>query len=260
LRLLTSGRTAYVAGGYGEARAAAEKTEPFAISSAAEQVYLYKALRLFTDNVDAALEALRAPQGEATKAPPVRSRVMVFAGHRVDSPGRTEPRFPPASEPTAREMIERAVAEEKRLAGDEPILGFAAGASGGDILFHEVCAELGIPTTLLLPLPDDQFAAASVADGGPRWLERFRTLTERLEVRHLAGLPDWLAADGGYTIWQRGNRWILHTALSLTDADIALIVLWDGKGGDGPGGTENMVNLAKSRGVKTVHLPASELL
>jgi hypothetical protein len=260
LRLLTSGRPAYVAGGYGDARAAAEKTEPFAISSAAEQVYLYRALGLFTDNVDAALEALRAPQEEATKARPVRSRVMVFAGHRVDSPGRTEPRFPAASEPTAREMIERAVAEEKRLAGDEPILGFAAGASGGDILFHEVCAELGIPTTLLLPLPDDQFAAASVADGGPRWLERFRALTERLEVRHLTGLPDWLAADGGYTIWQRGNRWILHTALSLTDADIALIVLWDGKGGDGPGGTENMVNLAKSRGVKTVHLPASELL
>ena len=56
------------------------------------------------------------------------------------------------------------------------------------------------------------------------------------------------------------KRQILHTALSLTDADIALIVLWDGKGGDGPGGTENMVKLAKSRGVKTVRLPASELV
>ena len=259
LRLLTSDRPAYVADAYREARAAAEKTEPFAISSAADQVYLYRALGLFADNVDAALEALRAPQ-EETEAAPVRSRVLVFAGHRVDAPGRKEPRFPPTSEPTAREMIAQAVAEEKRLAGDQPILGFSAGASGGDILFHEVCAELGIPTTLLLPLPDDEFAAASVADGGPQWLERFRALTERLEVRHLTGLPEWLAADGGYTIWQRGNRWILHTALSLTDADIALIVLWDGRGGDGPGGTENMVKLAKSRGVKTVRLPASELV
>ncbi|HUA03435.1 MAG TPA: tetratricopeptide repeat-containing protein [Solirubrobacteraceae bacterium] len=262
LRLLTSDRPAYVADAYRDARAAAEKTEPFAISSAADQVYLYKALGLFAANVDAALEALRVTPDEAAplRSRPVRSRVIVFAGHRVDAPGRNEPRFPPASEPLARELIEQAVGEEKRLAGDEPILGFAAGASGGDILFHEVCAELGIPTTLLLPLPDDEFAAASVADGGPRWLERFRTLTERLEVRHLTRLPDWLAADGGYTIWQRGNRWILHTALSLTDADIALIVLWDGKGGDGPGGTENMVRLAKSRGVKTVPLAASVLV
>jgi len=259
LRLLTSGRPAYVADGYRDARAAAQESDPFAISSAADQVYLYQALGLFTDNVDAALEALGAPPAKA-QAPPVSSRVIVFAGHRVDAPGREQPRFPPASEPQARAMIEQAVGEEKRLAGEEPILGFAAGASGGDILFHEVCAGLGIPTTLLLPLPDDAFAAASVADGGPLWLERFRTLTERLEVRHLTGLPDWLAADGGYTIWQRGNRWILHTALSLTDADIALIVLWDGTGGDGPGGTENMVKLAKSRGVKTVHLPASELV
>ncbi len=43
-------------------------------------------------------------------------------------------------------------------------------------------------------------------------------------------------------------------------SSIALIVLWDGKGGDEPGGTENMVRLAKSRGVKTVQLPASELV
>ena len=262
LRLLTSQRPASVTAAYDQARTAATDQEmAFAIASAARQVELYRRLGVFTDNVNAALKALDAPADEASAAPaPVRSRVLVFSGHRIDARERKRPRFPASSEGKARDMIRRAVVEEQAQAGSQPILGFAAGASGGDILFHEVCAELGIPTTLLLPLPEDEFAAESVADAGSEWIERFLTLTKRLEVRHLNGLPDWMAGNDSYTIWQRGNRWILHTAMSLADADITLIVLWDGKGGDGPGGTENMVELAKSRHVKTVQLPASELV
>ncbi len=262
LRLLTSQRPASVTAAYEQARTAATDQEmAFAIASAARQVELYRRLGVFTDNVNAALKALDAPADEASAAPaPVRSRVLVFSGHRIDARERKRPRFPASSEGKARDMIRRAVVEEQAQAGSQPILGFAAGASGGDILFHEVCAELGIPTTLLLPLPEDEFAAESVADAGSEWIERFLTLTKRLEVRHLTGLPDWMAGNDSYTIWQRGNRWILHTAMSLADADITLIVLWDGKGGDGPGGTENMVELAKSRHVKTVQLPASELV
>ena len=262
LRLLTSQRPAYVTAAYEQARTAATDQEmAFAIASAARQVELYRRLGVFTDNVNAALKALDAPADEASAAPaPVRSRVLVFSGHRIDARGRKRPRFPASSEGKARDMIRRAVVEEQAQAGSQPIMGFAAGASGGDILFHEVCAELGIPTTLLLPLPEDEFAAESVADAGSEWIERFLTLTKRLEVRHLTGLPDWMAGNDSYTIWQRGNRWILHTAMSLAEADITLIVLWDGKGGDGPGGTENMVELAKSRHVKTVQLPASEFV
>ncbi len=262
LRLLTSQRPAYVTAAYEQARTAATDQEmAFAIASAARQVELYRRLGVFTDNVNAALKALDAPADQASAGPaPVRSRVLVFSGHRIDARGRKRPRFPASSEGKARDMIRRAVVEEQAQGGSQPIMGFAAGASGGDILFHEVCAELGIPTTLLLPLPEDEFAAESVADAGSEWIERFLTLTKRLEVRHLTGLPDWMAGNDSYTIWQRGNRWILHTAMSLAEADITLIVLWDGKGGDGPGGTENMVELAKSRHVKTVQLPASELV
>ncbi|MGO9972714.1 MAG: tetratricopeptide repeat-containing protein [Solirubrobacteraceae bacterium] len=261
LRLLTSDRPPYVATAYKEARAAAEQSEPFAISSAARQIELYRDLGIFTENVDSALKALGGPaENSRPVAPPLRSRMIVFSGHRIDAPGRKEPRFPASSESKAAEMIRSAVVEEKQLAGSNPIEGIAGGASGGDILFHEVCIELEIPTTLQLALETERFAAASVADAGAAWIERFHALTQRLEVNHLAALPDWLEKeDSGYTIWQRSNRWMLHTALSRRDADITLIVLWDGKGGDGPGGTEDMVRLAESRGVKTVQLPASEL-
>jgi hypothetical protein len=142
-------------------------------------------------------------------------------------------------------------------------MGFAGGASGGDIIFHEQCAALGIPTELLLALPQEPFCKASVADAGPAWVDRYRDLWQRVTTRFLAeteDLPDWLATRKDYSIWQRNNRWILHSATSRADADVTLIVLWDGKGGDGPGGTEDMVRLGATRGVRLVRLDANDLL
>jgi hypothetical protein len=265
LRLLTSDKAPFVAAGYEAARAglaAAGLKDAFPGESAAQQIRIYLKLGLFTDKARAALDALGV--SEEPPQPPPRTRVVVFSGHRLDAPGRAKPRFPPQAEDRAAEMIRDAVAKQKDLAGDAPIEGLAGGASGGDILFHEICAELGIPTTLLLAMPANDFAAASVADAGPDWLERYRALTQHLELKILPPgdkeLPRWLASRQDYSIWQRNNRWTLHTALSRTGVDVSLIVLWDGKGGDGPGGTEDMVRLANTRGVSTVHLPASELV
>jgi hypothetical protein len=73
-------------------------------------------------------------------------------------------------------------------------------------------------------------------------------------------LPEWLAERHDYTVWQRSNLWILHTGLSMDNADVTLIVLWNGEGGDGPGGTQDMVDIARRRGVKVVVLDAKRLL
>jgi hypothetical protein len=263
LRLLTTPeKPEFVAAKYAEARARAaqEQEGDFPTESAARQIRMYRRLGLFADAVQASLDALGAAPEEP--AAPPRRRIVVFSGHRIDAPGRPEPRFPPASEAVAAEMIRAAVADEKARAEDRPIEGLSGGASGGDILFHEACAELGIPTSLLLALPRDQFAVESVQDAGPDWMERYRTLCEALAVKVLADsteLPRWLAARDGYSVWERNNRWLLHNALSRSDTDITLIVLWDGKGGDGPGGTHDMVRLAESRGVRIVRLDATKL-
>jgi hypothetical protein len=263
LRFLTSERPSHVAAAYEHARTHLNEAGAvsFPSESAARQIRLYLELGLFTEKATAALAALGA--AEQPHPPPPRPRVLVFAGHRVDAPGRAHPRFPPASEGTAAAMIHDAVAAEKRIAGPRPIEGIAGGASGGDILFHETCAELAIPTQLLLALPKDAFAAESVLDGGPDWMERYRTLCARLDTKVLSEtkqLPRWLAARQSYGIWERNNRWILHTALSRADTDVTLLVLWDGKGGDGPGGTRDMVKLAESRGVRVVTLDATRLV
>jgi hypothetical protein len=160
-------------------------------------------------------------------------------------------------------MLRAAIEKEKALAGENPITGISGGASGGDIIFHEQCAALGIPTELLLALPHEAFCQASVADAGPDWVDRYRAFWQRLNTRFLAEtekLPNWLATRADYSIWQRNNRWILHSATSRAETDVTLIVLWDGKGGDGPGGTEDMVALGKRRGVKVVILDAKQLV
>ncbi|MGY1670309.1 tetratricopeptide repeat-containing protein [Geodermatophilus sp. SYSU D00710] len=266
LLFLTSDRPARIRHAYAEALGRSDATSGgFAAEAAARQIRLYRDLGVFAETAAAALEGLGVPEQPAPQPDVPRPRVLVFAGHRVDAPDRAHPRFPRTqdAEHAAARMIAEAIADERAAAGDGAVEGIAGGASGGDILFHEACHAAGIPTTLMLAIPRDSFAAASVNDAGAQWTERFRRLCNRGAVKVLsdsAELPGWLRVRGDYSIWQRNTRWILHTALSRADTDVTLIVLWDGGGGDGPGGTADMVELARHRGVKVVRLGTARLL
>jgi hypothetical protein len=262
--LLTSDRPPLIRRLYSEALSRSNMAGGFAAEAAARQIRLYSELTLFGEKIGAALDGLGV-QEEPPPSPDLpKARVLVFAGHRVDTADRQVPRFPrtPEAEAEAKRMIAEAIAAEQEAAGAGAVEGIAGAASGGDIVFHETCQGAGIPTTVMLALPRDAFAAASVNDGGGDWTERFWRLCGG-DVKILSAtpnLPGWLRAQSDYSIWQRNNRWILHSALSRTDSDVTLIVLWDGKGGDGPGGTADIVALARKRGVKVVHLAASRLL
>ena len=179
----------------------------------------------------------------------------------IDAPGRKEPRFPPDKEGVARLAIREAIEAEQRRPGGISF-GIAGGASGGDILFHEICAELGIPTRLYLALPQNQFIQASVAPAKGDWVERFDRLTEELPVRALAEseeLPSWLVEKRDYTIWQRNNLWMFHNALAAGGEHVTLIALWNDEKGDGPGGTGDLVARAEERHARTVILDTKKL-
>jgi hypothetical protein len=98
------------------------------------------------------------------------SRLIVFTGHMIDAPDRARPRFAPSSEQVVRSAIRAWLLDQKRRAGGR-LEGIAGGAAGGDILFHEVCAEreVDIPTRLLLALPPGDYAAAAVQYAGAGW-------------------------------------------------------------------------------------------
>ena len=188
--------------------------------------------------------------------------VILFTGHRVDSASRKTPRFPASMEPVARKAIRDALLQQQETAKG-PMLGIAGGASGGDILFLEICQELGIRTEMLLALPVDQFIKASVESDDKSWVTRFhQQLTKHPNPPVLAQspeLPGWLQFKEHYDIWQRNNLWFLSQALSKEAAHITLIALWDGQTGDGPGGTEHMVSLAKERNSQFIWLKTKEL-
>jgi len=255
LLCLTSQRPQRVADAYRKALAGAPD---FAVGAACDQLCLYQRLEILAANVQAALAAAGRPQrcGEPPAPAPRTSRTLLFTGHRIDAPGRARPRFPADREDVARQAIRQAIERELRRPGGVAG-GIAGGASGGDILFHEICVELGIPTRLFLALPKGQFIEESVRPAGGNWCERFDRLLEKLPQRVFAEsqeLPAWLAEKADYGIWQRNNLWMLYNALAQGGDDVTLIALWNGEKGDGPGGTGDLVRRAKERHAETVIL------
>ena len=223
-----------------------------------------------TEFVDAALAALDgvttpAPQASPQAAPRAEppSRVLLFTGHMLDASDRQVSRFPrtPAAEAAARQMILESINKECQL-GAGRIVGVAGGACGGDILFHELCEQLGIETRLLLALPEGKFCAASVQHGGSDWVERYNRLV-RPGVAACAGRRQDTAAlaspkaDYEHLVAQQLVDAVqcARARREESDADRAV----GRRAADGPGGTAHLVKLVTTYGHKVDRLPA-ELL
>jgi hypothetical protein len=265
--LLTEANPTYVGNAYKRAKSAGRSG--FSVDSEAQQVGIFKALGLLPENCAAALEALGvqpAAPAPANPAPATPDCVIVGTGHRVDAKDRQSPRFPNTAECIGKVtdwLRERIAAEKAATAGTAgSTTGIAGAASGFDLLFHEVCGELGVPTTVVLPIPKIDYQLQSVSDGGPEWVDRFQRLIAAkppIILSDSASLPIWAASIANYGVFQRGNIWMIKDALFRGNANVALLALWNGKAGDGPGGTQDMIELAKTQGAKVYVKDAGEL-
>jgi len=258
LCFLTSNRPAKVSNAY---RRALADAPAFVSDTVRRQLKLYQELGLLKENVDAVLNVLE-PAPVVTEVAAVSKRVLLFTGHMLDAPGRAEPRFPPDKVEIAKQKIAEAVAAEQQIAGGIAY-GIAGCASGGDILFHQVCEAMNISTRIFLAVPRELYIRASVAQAGPQWIEEFNRLVRTRPVRVLCEskeLPRWLQDKPGYNIWQRNNLWSLHNALAAAGGEnVTLIALWNGASGDGSGGTADMVQIAQERGAKTIILDTKKI-
>ena len=185
-------------------------------------------------------------------------RALLFTGHMVDAPDRAQPRFPATHVDAAARRIGAALDEIG--AGSED-LALTQGAAGGDLLFAEACLARGVPLRLLLPLTQREFAAASllpVVDGAA-WHARFRAVVDRLDEppREAPLVLGPLAP--GEDAFVRANRWLLDSALAFGRDSLICICLWDGGGGDGPGGTRHLVDAVRAAGGRVVRIDASAL-
>jgi hypothetical protein len=178
------------------------------------------------------------------------AHVLLFTGHMIDKADRKEPRFPAWAEGRARTAIHDAAAAIS-WTRPGPTIGLAAAASGGDLLFLEACAELGIPTRMMLALPVKEFLTESVAPAGPDWVRRFNAIVERHspESLRIMGKRDGLMQGETANIWLRANLWMIEEAVELAP-ERCLLALWDGKAGDGPGGTDHLVQAALKLGFR----------
>jgi tetratricopeptide (TPR) repeat protein len=214
-----------------------------------KQLLLYRALGAVSDNVAAALAVTGELPNEEDD-----DYYILFTGHMVDAPDRAQPRFPAGKEAAVRAAIRAQLQEITSKLTGKDVKGVAGAACGGDILFHECCQELGIKSTLYLALPRAQFLQTSVRFAGEEWVERFDTLYSKLPRKELAEsnqLPNWLKNVKEYSFWERNNNWMLQNALANGGENLTLIALWDGKSGDGPGGTRHLVTEARKQGGKT---------
>jgi class 3 adenylate cyclase len=176
--------------------------------------------------------------------------VVVFAGHMIDRPGRREPRFPPAREAVVRAEI------RKRLYRFGNVIGYAAAAAGADILFHEVIRDLGGESNVVLPCSEAEFRRESVdVSGDGDWPARFdRVLAAAKEVTVASeqkGQVHFLSYDYA-NLFEEGLA-ILRAG--EFESDLIRMVVWDGRPGDGPGGTASIAQRWMTNGYKLERIP-----
>ena len=190
----------------------------------------------------------------ADQADALPQKVLLFSGHMIDAPGRKEPRFPPDKEPIAAEAIAKALAGLDAGPGDVAI---CSGACGGDLLFAEACLALGLRLELYIPFDEATFLAKSVDFAGSRWRDRFFEVKSKA-VLHV--MPDELGplpADADP--YERTNLWMLKSAARFGDEKVFFLCLWDGRGGDGPGGTQHLMQEVQRKSGRTLWLNTTTL-
>jgi tetratricopeptide (TPR) repeat protein len=233
---------------YKEAIAKSDKNW-FALNSTLSQLYLLKDLDFMPANVASGISTFERAIKKAKK-PKERwqpKNVFLFSGHMLDNTDRDAPRFPAQKESIAGEKI---LAILEKLGADSEDLAFTQGACGGDILFTEACQKLGVHVQWLQPFKEPEFMERSVIKCGESWRDRYNACKKKL-TNPIRSAPMELGelsqdVENGYP-YERCNLWLLYTALSYGVDSVHFISLWDGKGGDGPGGTADMYEQIKSR-------------
>jgi hypothetical protein len=188
-----------------------------------------------------------------TNAPPPR-KVALFSGHMIDAPGREKPRFPPDKEPIAAHAIASTLADLDIGADDLAICG---GACGGDLLFAEAALARGAQLEVYIPFEEPAFLEKSVDFANSDWRARYFAAKARASLhvapRELGALPD------GDDPYERDNRWMLDQGARFGADKLNFVCLWNGEGGDGPGGTKHMLEEVRQRGGRTHWLDTTKL-
>jgi CheY-like chemotaxis protein/tetratricopeptide (TPR) repeat protein len=184
-------------------------------------------------------------------------RVVVFAGHMIDQPGRPCPRFPAQLEKPVSAAI------EQRLQKLDAGFGYSSAACGADILFLEamLARRRGAEVHVVLPFPPSEYRKTTVdIIPGADWGIRFeKVLKQASDVRMAAEQK----LEEGSVPYEYANI-LLHglagAHAAQLDAELAPLAVWDGQPGDGPGGTASIVARWRALGLKLEPIDLADIL
>jgi hypothetical protein len=224
----------------------------FALLAYQEQLSLLRSLGYRLEVIDAAIGVLDQViqrlhhETEGQFDLDETSQAILFSGHRMDEPGRAVPRFPPELEDAVNQRLGAAL---DQLNAGESDIAFCQAASGGDILFLEAALARGVRCQVLLPYEEPEFLLSSVLPScnGARWRDRYYAIKEKLTLP-IREMPEALGPiPKESNAYERCSRWKLYSALACGINRLRFITVWDGEGGDGPGGTSHMMRQVKKR-------------
>jgi hypothetical protein len=249
MSFLTNDRDDRVAAAY---EAAFRNASPFDWDAARRQLQLFADIGIKVERVSTIIERVEGVLGEPARPKTTRPlHVVIFAGHQFDEPHRDPPRLPATAEPAARAAIKAKM--QQLHTGTHELVLLGSVSPGADVLWHEVCAEIGLPSIVCLPMPvadhgrtlfaaTDSLRSRFLDIVSPEQKRRVLTLSDQ------AGLPKWLVPTQTDP-WGRGNAWVIEMANSWGGERVTLVVLWDGKpAATGDAGTSHLVELARQTG------------
>ncbi len=164
--------------------------------------------------------------------------VVVFAGHMIDAPDRAQnrQRFPTDLAPIVGEAIGK-ILSEKRVQ-----IGFSSAAAGGDILFAEQLFERKGEIHLVLTGPVKGFRERSVEYlKDSVWVQRFDEVINRAASVALASNHHPSEDSETYQFGMLVMCGLAGKFAAQIGLDLFALALWDGKPGDGGGGTADFV-------------------
>jgi tetratricopeptide (TPR) repeat protein len=223
---------------YKSALAVADK-DWFKLNSSLQQLLLFKDLGFRPVEVGAAIHLLQraVDRVSPSKLKSSPRQVFLFSGHMIDAQGRTEPRFPARKEKIAADAI---AAKLDELGAGPEDLALCGGACGGDLLFAEACLARGLSLELRIPFDEPTFIQRSVAFARGNWTDRFYQAKDNPRTKLFIMPKELGPVPKGANPYARDNLWQLYSALAWGPDKVRFIGLWDGKGGDGAGGTQHM--------------------
>ena len=176
--------------------------------------------------------------------------VIIFSGHMVDAPGRDVPRFPGKFADAVAEQIRRT------LDSVDARIGISSAACGSDLLFIDAMLAREADIQVVLPWRQEEFKQTSVLAGGQEWEQRFdRALEDATSVTYLSqqGAP---SGNLGYVYCNDCMNGMALFRSEKLGSDVRPMAVWDGRRGDGLGGTSSFVDFwtTKGRAVEVIDL------